>query len=153
MKTIKLIIFSIFLSLLFSFAAYAQVGETLSQMTQEYGSPTSTPLKSITRPSNVKAYDSKGASAYIFKVNGFRVYAAFNSSGVCYKVATYNNRVLPSPALLIGSLANTKPVVLSRIPLRALTLQYGSGANMVIFKTSGLPGSLSAEAWAPSLKP
>lgn len=156
-KFIKYIYFLIFVSSIIFFntkIALGAVGQSLSQMTQEIGTPTSVKLAYAVSPQHLASYQKIGVNAYLFKVNSFKITAVFNSSGICYKEFTYNNRSLPDPSLLIGStLASEKPKVLMVIPLRFEKYQYGSGSNAVIYETSGEPGNLSAKAYSPSLAP
>lgn len=135
--------------------AYAVVGESYASMVGKYGQPESVPLNRAVSSKNLQRYQAGGISVagYKFQVNGFKMTALFNKNNICYEMKTYNNRSLPDPKYLIGSLARTKPVVLSRIPFRAIILQYGTGANAVIYKTFGFPGDLSAISYSPALKP
>jgi len=162
LKTLKINIFIfaliIIASLLFLFIsnkAYAVIGQSFNSMVNSYGTPKPLPLNKAVSSKNLQRYQTKGitVSSWKFQVNGFKMIALFNASNVCYGMKTYNNRSLPNPKYLIGQLANVKPIVLNRVWLRSITLQYGTGANAVIYKTFGLPGDLSAVAYSPSLKP
>ncbi|MHB1664957.1 MAG: hypothetical protein ACYCT7_06820 [bacterium] len=135
--------------------AYAVVGQSYNSMVSSYGEPKPLALNKAVSSNNLQRYQAKGisVSSYKFQVNGFKMITLFNSSNVCYEMKTYNNRSLPDPKDLIGNLAGIKPVVLNRVWLRSITFQYGTGTNAVIYKTFGLPGDLSAEAYSPSLKP
>ena len=72
-------------------------------------------------------------------------------------MVTLHNRVLPEKKLLfdtlIGKQINTTPKVLTRIPRRSITVQYGSGANAIIYGIWGHPGDLNAEAVSKGLEP
>ena len=138
---------------LFAHSSFAAVGETYSQMAQRYGTPSVAPLGRVVGPGKAAAYEARGARSYVFEIDGFKTYAAFNANNVCFMMATFNNRTLPDASLFAGKLANTAPKELMHIPLRARTLQYGSGANAVIYRTFGFPGKLNAEAVSNALKP
>jgi hypothetical protein len=135
--------------------AYAVIGQSYNSMVGKYGQPEPMPLNTAVGFGNLQRYQASGisVSAYRFQVSGFKMITLFNPGGVCYEMKTFNNRLLPNPKDLIGSLAGTKPVVLNRIPLRAITLQYGTGLNAVIYETFGPPSDLSAVAYSPALKP
>ena len=142
-----------FLILLAAQGSFAAVGETYGQMAGRYGTGTPIGLSRVVRGAAVSRYGAAGAKAYLFKISGFNVYALFNGSSVCFRMVTLHNRTLPEPAALLGSLANTAPVVLWREPRRAIKLQYGSGKDAVIYMTFGLPGDLNAIAYSKALAP
>ncbi|MHB1679532.1 MAG: hypothetical protein ACYCTB_03350 [bacterium] len=153
---INLIMIAIAISSLFTAnKVYAVVGQSYNSMVSSYGEPKPLALNKAVSSKNLQRYQDNGVSvaSYKFQVNGFKMITLFNSSKVCYEMKTYNNRSLPDPKDLIGNLVSIKPVVLNRVWLRSITLQYGTGPGAVIYKTSGLPGDLSAEAYSPSLKP
>ena len=146
-------------SLLFiSNKAYAVIGQHYNSMVTQYGAPKSLALNKAISSKDLQNYQTKGIavsslSSWTFQINGFKMIALFNASNVCYEMKTYSNRTLPNPKDLIGSLANTKPILIHRSFLISAEYQYGTGANAIIYRTFGLPGDLSAVAYSPSLKP
>jgi len=144
------------ISLLFiSNKAYAVIGQSYNSMVSSYGTPKPLALNKAVNSNDLQNYQTKGitVSSYTFQVNGFKMIALFNASNVCYEMKTYSNRTLPNPKDLIGSLADTKPILIHRSFLISAAYQYGTGANAIIYRTFGLPGDLSAAAYSPSLKP
>ncbi|MDA8174335.1 MAG: hypothetical protein M0018_07070 [Nitrospiraceae bacterium] len=157
MKKALLILFSILLAQICVYGgvcgAWAAVGDTYNVMAQKYGAPARVPLKRAFAPAQAERLWNAGAKNYSFKIGGFTVYAAFNSSGVCFRMVALHSRTLPPASIFVGRLAGTRPKVLSRIPRRAIALQYGAGANAVIYRSFGLPGNFNVEAYSKALEP
>ena len=120
------------------------IGSTYDQVVARWGAP----VQQI-QPANQAA----GTKTYLFRADGFDIYALFNRDDICFEAFTSNNRTLPDPSLFLGSLASTSPKELLRIPLRAAVWQYGTGDGAIIYETHGLPGDLSAEAYSKTLMP
>ena len=131
----------------------AAVGETYDQMVQKHGTPEHVSFEKIEGNGKATRYEKADAKVYIFHLDKFKIYAEFNSSNACFKMVSLDNRTLPPLSLLVGKLANTTPKVLSAIPLRAITLQYGEGENAVIYHSWGVPGNGSVEAISRALEP
>jgi len=142
--------------------AIGAVGDTYSQTLAEYGNPESKMTISDMAGNNTaeqRYIESNGISAYNFnvpeKILNFKtnilIHAYFNSKNICYKITSSGNRLIPSSAVFVGSLANEKPIVISTSP--DLVLQYGSGTNEVILTISGISGDFNAVAYSPSLTP
>ncbi len=135
---------------------YAAVGWTYNETVNEYGQPQTVPLNEAISRKNLQKYQAKGivVSSYKFQIKNFKIIALFNSNNICYEMKTFNNRTLPSLKDLVGStLAATKPIVLKRVWLRSITMQYGIGSNAVIYKSFGPPGDISVKVYSPALKP
>ncbi|MDA8156228.1 MAG: hypothetical protein M0Z52_07210 [Actinomycetota bacterium] len=149
----KILAVSIFCILFAAQSSFAAVGETYNQMAQRYGAPGQVSIKLVAGAKDAARYTAAGAKGYSFNINNLKIYALFNASNVCFKMLALHNRMLPETSVLVGPAANTAPKVLLRIPRRAIVLQYGSGANAIIYRSFGLPGNLSAEATNKSLEP
>ena len=118
--------------------------------------PQAVPLNKAISQKNFQKYEAKGivVSSYKFQIKDLSIIALFNANDICYEMKTFNNRMLPPLKDLIGStLAATKPVVLKKVWLRSITLQYGSGSSTAIYESFGLPGDLSVKVYSPTLKP
>jgi hypothetical protein len=149
------IIFILFAIILVPLKAYAIVGQSLNSMVSEYGQPKSIPLYTAITHKSLEKYQSQGVnvSSYMFTINGHKIIALFNSNNICYEMKSRNNRTLPKLSDFIGSLANTKPIVLKKKWLRSITLQYGTGNNRILYSSYGFPGDISVYVYSPSLKP
>ena len=156
---------SILLILLAAHSAFSAVGETYDQMVQQYGTPENVRIDQIVGSRMAARYVKAGANAYIFQISGvklwglpktsdFKVYAFFNKDNVCFRMFTRDNRVVPDPSLFVGALANTTPKELDNgIISGAYKLQYGSGANVIIYGSSGTPANVSSGAYSEALEP
>ena len=153
MKKIVFLVFTLFVVHLLAHSSFAAVGDTYDQMVQRYGTPEHVSFEKIEGNGKATRYEKADAKVYLFHLDKFKIYAEFNSSNACFKLVSLDNRTLPPLSLLVGKLANTTPKVLSAIPLRAITLQYGEGENAVIYHSWGVPGDMSASAISKTLEP
>lgn len=135
---------------------YAAVGWTYNETVNKYGQPQTVPLNEAISRKNLQKYEASGitVSSYKFQIKNFKIIALFNSNNICYEMKTFHNRTLPPLKDLVGStLAAMRPIVLKRVWLRSITLQYGSGSNAVIYKSFGPFGDISVKVYSPALKP
>ena len=138
---------------LFAHNSFAAIGETYDQMVQRHGKPLQVEPEHVVNTGTAAKYKKEGVKSYVFNIDKFKIYALFNANNICFMMVTHRNIAFPNKSLFLGKLADTTPKVLVRIPRRLIKLQYGNGANAVIYESSGRPGDLNALAFSKALEP